>query len=79
MYEVFALSPCSSPESKTETIPGWFKPAAASASFLNLAIKEGSRAKSLRNIFTATCLDNRLSSAIYTSAIPPVPIISPSS
>ena len=60
MYE-FAPS---SPESYTATIPGWFKPAAASASFLKRATNEGSRAKSLRRTFTATFRESLWSSPI---------------
>ncbi|CAB4674935.1 unannotated protein [freshwater metagenome] len=44
----------SSPESYTATIPGWFNPAAANASLRKRATNEGSRARSLRNTFTAT-------------------------
>ena len=59
-------------------MPGWFKPAAASASLRNLVTNEGSLAKSERRIFTATFRDKRSSFASNTSAIPPVPIMSPS-
>ena len=54
----------SSPESYTATIPGWFKPAAANASFLKRATNDGSFARSLRKIFTATFLASLSSCAI---------------